>query len=168
MGGIIGTVVGVAVAIFGFLAMRNPIRLSIFAPGEEGYYQRMVLSASSRNSLRAFGMLICLFGSGIAASALAARFKTRALKDVSTALWSLMTLAFLALWCFGVGFAIWQALRGKSVGWSEWFQTRKKGIELGPIDVFPPITPRMRREALVFTVGFLVLVLVAAGAALIR
>ncbi len=168
MGGIVGTFIAVPVAIFGFLVMRNPIRLSILAPREEGYYQRMVLDASSRNSLRAFGMLVCLFGSSIAASALAATFKTRILQHISKELWALMGLSFLAMWCIGVGAAIWQAFRGKSLGWSEWFQMRKKAIELGPIDVFPPITPRMRREALMFTVGFLILVFVAAGAALIR
>jgi hypothetical protein len=128
----------------------------------------MVLDASSHNSLRASGRLVCLFGTGIAASALAATFKTRALHDISTGLWALMSFAFLAMWCFGIGFVIWQALRGKSVGWSEWFQTRKKGIVLGPIVVFPSITPQMRKEALMFTVGRLVLVFVAAGAALIR
>jgi len=83
MGGIVGIVIGVPIAVFGFLVMRNPMRLSILAPGEEGYYQRMVLNTSSRNSLRAFGMLICLFGSGISASASGATFKTRALHDIS-------------------------------------------------------------------------------------
>ena len=83
MGGIVGTFIAVPVAIFGFLVMRNPIRLSILAPREEGYYQRMVLDASSRNFLGAFGMLVCLFGSSIAASALAATFKTRILQHIS-------------------------------------------------------------------------------------
>jgi hypothetical protein len=168
MGGIVGVFIGLPIAIFGFLVMRDPMRLSIFAPGEEGYYQRMVLDTSTRNSLRAFGVLICLFGAGIGTAGLAATFKAPVLRTMSSGLWALMGLLFLALWCYGVGAAIWQTLRGKSLGWSDWFQTRRRAIELGPIDVFPPITTQMRKEALVFTIGFLVLVCLAAGFALIR
>jgi hypothetical protein len=167
MGGIVGAILGLPIAIFGFLAMRDPMRLSIFAPGEEGYYQRMVLDKPSRNSLRALGMLICLFGAGIATAGLGAAFKVRSLEAVSTSLWSLLGLLFLAFWCFGVVLAIWQAFRKKSFGWSDWFQLRGRALELGPIDVFPSVTPQMRKEALVFTIGFLVLVCLAAGFALV-
>jgi len=168
MGGIVGAIIGLGIAIFGFLVMRDPLRLSIFAPGEEGYYQRMVFDALPRNSLRALGMLVCLFGASIVTAALGAAFKVRALQAMSKGLWALMVLSFLALWCFGIGSAIWQALRGKSSGWSDWFQSRRRAIELGPVDVFPSVTPQMRREALMFTVGFFVLVFVAAEAALIH
>ena len=166
MAGIVGAVVGLSIAIFGFLVMRNPMRLSIFAPGEGGYYQRMVLDTSRRNSLRSLGALICLFGASIAAAGLGAAFKAPALQAMSNGLWALMGLSFLALWCFGIGAAIWQALRGKSSAWSDWFQSRRRAIELGTVDVFPSVTPQMRREALMFTVGFFVL-FIAAGAALI-
>ena len=168
MGGIVGAIIGLLIAIFGFLAMRNPMRLSIFAPGEEGYYQRMVLDKSSRNSLRALGMLICLFGAGTATAGLGAAFKARSMQAVSSGLWSLLVLLLLAFWCLGVALAIWQTLRKKSFGWSDWFQLRRRPIELGPIEVFPSVTPQMRKEALVFTIGFLVLVCLAAGYALIR
>ncbi len=90
MGGIVGALVGLAIAIFGFLVMRNPMRLSILAPGELGYYQRMVLDKSSRNSLRAFGMLMCLFGAGVATAGLGAAFKAHALQAMSDGLWSLI------------------------------------------------------------------------------
>jgi hypothetical protein len=113
-------------------------------------------------------MLICLFGSGIATAGLGSTFKLDALQSVSNALLALMGLLFVAVWCFGVGFAIRQALRKKSLGWSDWFRLRRRGIELGPIDLFPAITPQMRKEALVFTVGFLILVCGAGGLALIR
>jgi len=168
MGGIVGAILGLPIAIFGFLAMRDPMRLSIFAPGEEGYYQRMVLDKSSRNSLRALGMLVCLFGAGIATAGLGAAFKAHALQAVSSGLWSLLGVLFLGFWCLGVALAIWQALRNKSFGWSDWFQLRRRAIELGPIDVFPSVTSQMRKEALVSTIGFLVLVCLAAGFALIR
>ncbi len=166
MGGIVGILIGIPIAVFGFLVMRNPLRLSMLAPGEEGYYQRFLLNTTSRNSLRAFGMLICLFGSGIAASGLGAIFETRPLQDVSEGLWALMGITFVTLWCCSVGFAILNAMKGKPLGWSEWFQMRKKGIELGPIDVFPSITPQMRKETLGFTVGLFVLFSLAVGFAL--
>jgi hypothetical protein len=168
MGGIIGALVGLPIAIFGFLVMRNPMRLSIFARGEEGYYQRMVLDTSQRNSMRAFGVLICLFGTGIATAALGAAFKVRVLQAMSSRLWALMGLLFAAFWCVGVALGIWQALRKKSLGWSDWFQSRRQAIELGPIDVFPPITPQMRKEALVFTIVLLILICVAGGSAISR
>jgi len=168
MGGIVGAFLGLPIAIFGFLVMRNPMRLSILAPGEKGYYQRAFFDASSRNSVRGLGMLICLFGASIATDGLGATFNAHPLHAVSKALTALMGLTFLVLWCLGVGFAIWRALRGKSLGWSDWFQLRRKGMELGEIDVFPPITPQMQREATVFTIGFLVLLCIAASFAFIR
>jgi hypothetical protein len=168
MGGIVGVLIGLPIAIFGFLVMRNPMRLSIFAPGEQGYYQRMVLDKSSRNSLRVFGMLICLFGAGIAAAGLGAALNAPALRTISNGLWSLMGVMFLTFWCVGIAVGIWQAVRKKSLGWSDWFQLRRKGIELGEINVFPPITPQMQREATVFTIGFLVLLCIAASFAFIR
>jgi hypothetical protein len=168
MGAIIGTLIGLPIAIFGFLVMRNPMRLSIFAPGEQGYYQRMVLDKSSRNSLRVFGMLICLFGAGIATAALGAAFNAPTLRTMSNGLWSLLGVMFLTFWCVGIALGIWQAVRKKSFGWSDWFQSRRRAIELGPIDMFPPITPQMRKEALAFTIGFLILICVAAWFAIIR
>jgi hypothetical protein len=165
---LVAMLAGLVIAIFGFLVMRNPMRLSIFAPTEEGYYQRMVLDASPRNTFRVLGMLICMFGAGIATAVLGGAFKVRALQAMSKGLWASMGLLFLAYWCFGIALTIWQALRGKSVGWSDWRQSRRRAIELGAIDVFPSVTPQMQREALMFTVGLFVLFFVAAGAALTR
>lgn len=167
VGGIVAALIGLPVAVFGFLVMRNPMRLSILSPWEQGYFQRAFFDASSRNSTRAFGMIISLFGGGIATEGLASIFKTRYIQAAASGLWTLMGLMFVCLWCFYVGFAIWNAVRGKPVGWSEWFRMRKTGIELGPIDVFPAITPQMQKEALLFTVGFIVLVLAAVGFAIV-
>ena len=168
MGGIVAAFIGLPIATFGFLAMRDPMWLSLLAPGEKGYYQRAFFDAYSRNAARALGMLICLFGAGITMQGLGSTFKTQALRSISNGLWSLMVLMFLALWCFGVAHAIWRAIRGKSIGWSEWFEMRKRGIELGPIDLFPPITPKMQKEALACTVGFVILVCLASCFSLIR
>jgi len=166
LGVLIAIVVGLLITVFGFLVMRNPMRLSIFAAGEEGYYQRMVLDASPRNSFRVLGMLICLFGASIATAVLGAAFKVRTLQAMSKGLWASMGLLFLAYWCFGIALSIWQALRGKSVGWTDWLQSRRRAIELGPLDVFPSVTPQMQREASMFTAGLFVLFFVAVAAAL--
>jgi len=44
----------------------------------------------------------------------------------------------------------------------------KVSAEFGPIDVFPPVTPRMQKEAKLFTVALLSLAVVAAAVALFR
>jgi len=112
-------------------------------------------------------MAISLFGAGLATEGLSGIFKARYLQAAASGLWTLMGLTFVCLWCYYLGFAIWNAVRGKPVGWSEWFRMRRTGIELGPIDVFPTITPQMQKESLLFTIGFIVLVSVAVGIALI-
>jgi hypothetical protein len=168
MGGIVAVIIGVLVAVFGFLVMRNPLRLSIFAPGEEGYYQRSFFNTSSRNAARAFGMLICLFGVGIAMEGLSSNLKTRYLEAASNVLWAIIWLTFVGLWCIGVGFAIWNGIKGRASGWSNWFRMRKAGIELGPISVVPSVTPQMQRERLLFTVGLLILVSISLTVALVR
>jgi hypothetical protein len=40
MGGIVALPIGLPLAIFGFLVMRNPMTLSLLAPREQGYCQR--------------------------------------------------------------------------------------------------------------------------------
>lgn len=168
MGGIVAAFIGLPVAVFGFLVMRNPMRLSILAAGEDGYYQRALFDPLSRNIARAFGALICLFGCGITAAGLGSIFRSGHVQAISDGLWTLMGLMFVALWCFGGGLAIWNALRSRPAGWSDWFRMRRTGIELGPINVFPSTTPQMRKERLLFTVGFAILVLVAVSVALVR
>jgi hypothetical protein len=37
MGGFVGVLVGLPLAVFGFIVMRNPMRLAVFSPGAEGY-----------------------------------------------------------------------------------------------------------------------------------
>lgn len=49
MGTIVGSLIGLALAVFGFAAMRDPMRLNLnpFSPSAKGYYQRMVLDGES-------------------------------------------------------------------------------------------------------------------------
>jgi hypothetical protein len=168
MGALIGAVVGFTLAGFGFLSMRNPVKFVLFAPGEEGYYQRLVLDRSSRVGLRGLGMGMSLFGSVILTAALGAFPRLQLLKIVSDGLLTLMTLLFLGAWGFGVLYSVVQLFRGRFGGWSDWMRRRRLEIELGPIAVYPPMTPAMRREANAFTVGFFLIVAISVVAALNR
>jgi hypothetical protein len=168
MGGLIGTIIGLVLAGSGFLLMRNPVKFVLFAPGEEGYYQRLVLDRSSRVGLRGLGMGMSLFGSVILTAALGAFPRLQVLKVVSDGLLTLMTLLFLGAWGFGVLYSLVQLFRGRFEGWSDWLRRRRREIELGPIAVYPPMTPAMRREANAFTVGFIVIVAISVVGALSR
>src|SRR3979411_2586568 len=101
MGGVIGVLVGVLLAIFGFLVMRNPMRLALLSPWQEGYYQRMVLDTTTRIQLRVLGVLVCLFGATILTASLGSALKASLLSAVSEGLLVLMGLIFFAAW--GVG-----------------------------------------------------------------
>jgi hypothetical protein len=168
MSGLIGSIIGFALVGFGFIVMRNPAKLVLFAPGEEGYYQRLVLDRSSRVGLRGLGMGMSLFGSVILTAVLSAFPRLQLLKVVSDGLLTLMTLLFLGAWGFGVLCSVVQLFRGRFEGWSDWMRRRRLGIELGPIAVYPPVTPAMQREANAFTVGFFVIVAISVVAALSR
>jgi hypothetical protein len=105
MGGFVGVLLGLPLAFFGFVVMRNPMRLALlspFSPGTEGYYQRMVLDATMRNQLRVVGVLMCLFGSSIFTASLGGMLRTRFLAAISEGLWVLMGLIFWVAWCSGL------------------------------------------------------------------
>ena len=72
MGEVIGVPVGLPLAVFGFVVMRNPMRLTLLSSWSEGYYQRMVLDTAMRNQLRVLGVLVCLFGASILTDSLSA------------------------------------------------------------------------------------------------
>jgi hypothetical protein len=109
-----------------------------------------------------------LFGSVILTAALSAFPRLQVLKVISDGLLTLMTLLFLGAWGFGVLYSVIQLFRGRFEGWSDWLRRRRLGIELGPIAVYPPMTPAMRREANAFTVGFFLIVAVSVVGALSR
>jgi hypothetical protein len=167
MGGFVGVLVGLPLAVFGFIVMRNPMRLallSLFAPGAEGYYQRMILDTTMRNQLRVLGVLTCLFGSSILTASLAGMLRTRFLAAISEGLWVLMGLIFWIAFCSGLVIFIWQLFKRRV---PNWFAMWRAGVELGPIEMTPPVTPKMQREALVFTIALLTLAAIAAVAAVL-
>src|SRR5580700_6660596 len=168
MGGVLGVLVGIALAVFGFLVLRNPMRLALLSPQSpvtEGYYQRMVLDTTMRNQLRVLGVLVCLFGSGIFTASLGAVLKARFLAAISDGLWVLMGLIFCGAWMLGIILLIWQLFKRRA---PNWFEVWRAGVELGPIDMVPPVTPKMQRETRLFTMALLALVTIAAAAALLR
>lgn len=159
--GIIGIATGLAVAACGFVVMRDPMKLSILAPGEVGYYQRMVLDRWSRIPMRLFGLLTSLFGLVIFSAATAALLKVSILKGLSDGLMVEVGLLFAISWVFGAIMFVVQAIRGHAL---DWFKLRRRGIELGPVTVcLPPSS--MVLESRLFTLGFSVLVAVAFFAA---
>jgi hypothetical protein len=168
MGGFIGLLVGVLLAAFGFVVMRNPMRLSLLAPlspGAKGYYQRMILDTMTRNQLRILGVLVCLFGSSLLTTSLGAVLRARFLNAVSEGLWILMGCIFWAAWLSGLGILIWQLFKRRV---PNYFAMWRAGIDLGPIEMFPPVTPKMQREALLFTVALFTLAIIASVVAVLR
>jgi len=152
MGGFIGVVIGAILATFGFFVMRNPMRLAILAPGARGYYQRMVLDTSSRNQLRMLGVLVCTFGLCIGTAASGGFLKSRVLQSISDGFLVLLWLVFIFAWVTGLILVIVRLVRGQGLG--DWFQMWRTSAVLGEVNVYPPVTPKMRREAILFTVIF--------------
>lgn len=168
MGGLIGLLIGALLATFGFAVMRNPMRLSFLSPwsrGAKGYYQRMVLDTPTRNQLRVLGVLVCLFGSSILTTSLAGVFRVRVLDAVSEGLWMLMGCIFWLAWLSGLGILVWQLFKRRL---PSYFAVWRAGVELGPVEMFPPVTPRMAREALIFTVVLFALAVIASTVAIFR
>jgi hypothetical protein len=147
------------VAAFGFLVMRNPMRLASLAPGQEGYYQRMVLDRAQRNQLRVLGMIMSLFGLVIFTTVLSGLLRFKILDNISKGMLALLWVSFIAAFGSGVIYSIVQVIRGR---WKEAFlgsfRMWRQGIELGPIAVDPAITPRMHRESIIFTIIYCLLV----------
>jgi hypothetical protein len=125
----------------------------------------MVLDTAMRIQLRVLGVLVCLFGASILTALLGSALKASLLSAVSEGLWVLMGLIFFSAWGIGLILAIRQLFRGELF---DWWRMLKVSAELGPIDVSPPVTPRMQKEAKLFTVALLSLAVVAAAAALFR
>ena len=117
MGGVVGVLIGLPLAIFGFFIMRDPMRLALLSPWLEGYYQRMMLDTAIRNQLRVLGVLVCLFGAGILTDSLGAMLKANFLNAISKGLWVLMGLIFFAAWCLGLILAIRQLFKGQLLDW---------------------------------------------------
>ena len=165
MGSLIGALIGAIVATFGFLVMRNPMRLAILAPGACEYYQRMVLDTPSRNSLSLLGALVCTFGLSIGTAASGGLLKSHILQSISDGFFALLWLLFISAWAAGLVYAVVLLVRGRGLG--DWFQIWRTSALLGEVNVYPTVTPKMRREAIFSTVIFGGLVCITIVAALV-
>jgi hypothetical protein len=162
MGALAGVLIGLLVGTFGFLVMRDPMKLALLS-WQKGYYQRMVLDTTMRNQLRVLGVLVCLFGTSIFCASLGSALRVSLMTAVSEGLWVLMGLIFFAAWGVGLILAIRQLIKGELF---DWWRMWKVSAELGPIDAFPPVTPKMQREARFFTIALLSLAIISVAAAL--
>lgn len=158
-------VIGLFIGVWGFLVMRNPYRLSILAPSQRGYYQRLVLDTMQRNLLRVLGAFICLFGSTISAHAIASVSKAHTFDAIGEALGLLLAVTFAIGFFAGVVITSIQTARGELLNW---WRMWRAGAELGEVNVFPTVTPTMEKEARLFTLVLSCLTCVAVIAALLR
>ena len=158
-----GVLIGSVVATSGFLVMQNPMRLTRLSPLSEGYYQRLCLDRLQRIWLRLLGVLVSLFGLVILTAALRSLLKQPRLDSVSGSLFLLMGVLFVGMWAVGIPIAIVQLIRGRTV---DVLGLWRRSIQLGPIEVYPPITPSMEREAKCFTFGFCLVVGLTGAASL--
>ena len=158
MGALVGSIIGAILASFGFLVMRNPMRLAVlgaFDPTTRGYYQRMVLDTFMRNQMRIMGALACTLGLVVGTAASGALIKSRVLQSVSDGLLLLLWFVFGSAWVVGLIHLVIDLVRGRGLG--GWFQMWRASAEMGEIDVSPFPTPKMQREAIFFTIAFCVL-----------
>ena len=161
MGGLVVVIIGAALGCFGFLVMRNPMRLALLAPGAEGYYQRIVLDRPQRISMRILGALMSLFGLLLSAAVTGASLKLSFLTGASNGLLVLLWVVFVGAWVFGIIATVVRLIQRKSLGWTDWFEMWKRGLQLGPIAVYPAITPAMEQETRIFSIGFIFFVVIA-------
>jgi hypothetical protein len=99
---------GGAIGAFGFLAMRDPIRFTLFhrfSPQfttSYAYYQRLVLDRGQRLQLRVLAAILSLFGFMIATASLGSIVHSKKIDSVSEGLLALMGLLFFGAWCGGL------------------------------------------------------------------
>jgi|SRR5580658_2151370 hypothetical protein len=156
MATVLGVIFGLLIGVFGFLGMRNPMTFAYlsFSPGTKGYYQRRVLDPSHRNQLRFVGALVSFFGAEMFTSILGATVKSEFLKVASDGFLVVMGCLFAGGFCVGLILTAKQLIKGELF---DWVRMWRAGHQLGPIDVFPPITPKMQRETTLFTIVFVAL-----------
>ncbi len=119
----------------------------------------MVLDRFQRNQMRMLGMFLSFLGLMIFTGALKGFLLSKIFDAVSIGMLVLLWISFISVCLFGFTYAIVQLIRGRGKElFFGWFRMYRQGIELGPIDVYPAITPRMRRESVGFTVVYFLLI----------
>jgi hypothetical protein len=160
MGDLLGVFIGLVIAVFGVMIMRDPIRLAWLDPRATAYYQRTALRGPlGRHQSRMLGMILSFFGWVIVTGVLSGISKIKILDSISNGFLVLLWLSFTACFVFGVIYSIYQIIRGQGkellLGS---FKMRKRFIELGPVDFDPATTRQMQKEANIFTVIYFTLI----------
>jgi hypothetical protein len=120
-------------AVIGILVMRNPLLLARLAPGEKGYYQRMVLDRFQRIQMRVLGMIVSFFGLVILTAGLNGMLKLEVLQTISSGFLVLLWLSFIAAIGFGLIYFVVRLVGGRaSELFTDWFEMRQRQVELGP------------------------------------
>jgi hypothetical protein len=171
LGALVALCIGCGLGVFGFAAMREPMRFALFGafnPQVEGYYQRMVLDRRSRIQLRMVGMFASFFGLVIFMVGLDALLRFQFVDVLSQVFLGLLWLSFISGFVYGLVDVIIQGIRGRSTELIfGWYRMWKQSIELGPVAAMPVFMPRMDKERKVFTTVYCVLVVSALAVALV-
>jgi hypothetical protein len=111
----------------------------------------MSLGTSSRNQLRILRVVVCTFGLCIGTAASSSLLKSRVLQSISDGFLVVLWLVFISAWVTGLILVIVQLARGRGLG--DWFQMWRTGAVLGEVNLYPLLTSKMRREAILFTIS---------------
>jgi len=162
MAALVMTIIGFLIWLLMFLSMRDPMRFFwLSSTLAAGYHQRMVLDRWQRISMRIVAVVFSFFGLSLSVNGLSSALHNRVLGRVSTGLWLALGILFLCAWIFGlVSLIVRSIVRGSitAVLWTDWWKMYRDGITLGPIEVFPAITPAMHKERWIFTAAYFALV----------
>jgi hypothetical protein len=135
MGATLALIIGLVIAVFGFLIMQDPTRLAWLDPGAEAYYQRtLVRGPVDRFQFHMLGLILSFFGWVLLSSGLHGILRIKTLESVSNGFLRLLWLSFISAFVFGVVYSIYQVIRGR--GKDLLFgalEMRRRFIALGPL-----------------------------------
>lgn len=101
------------------------------------------------------GALICSFGLTAGTGILSAITMSALLDSISNGFLVLLATIFCCVFLYGI--VTW--ILGKGQSMDDWFQQWRTSAMLGEIEMYPATTPKMAREARIFTIAFVLVVL---------
>jgi hypothetical protein len=155
MANLFGILLGLSIGIGGFMLMRNPMTLSRLPYAPKGYYQHLILDAVQRNQLRALGGAISLFGITLAITASQFFAKSRVVEALFKTFYVLLSLVIMGGFVGGVLLVIFDLIRGRFLRrFLDSWKLLLHAPRLEALPVKPEVTPRMQKEAKIFTIAF--------------
>jgi hypothetical protein len=160
MGSALALIIGIGMAAFGFLIMRDPIRLARFEPAAEAYYQRIIARGPiDRYQFRMMGLILSFFGWAVLSAGLSGILRIRGLDNISDGFLVLLWLSFIGTFIFGIIRLIYELTIGQGMDFLfGFFKMRRRFIALGPIDFDEATILDMQKEAKIITAIYFVLV----------